>query len=140
MTNTEKEFYLDFDGNIGIPRCNPVEIIEQDKRTILKFSLGKIDMPRLSFLGTPEMTNNYAELVANDGTNIKLTCGEYEDATYNSGDPLPARFNITSVNVDGEELGWKYVDPWYPWVKYDLESVAYKLYSIYEEEHGRLSS
>ena len=139
MTSMEKEFYLDFDGTVGIPRCNPAEVIEKDGRTILKFSCGRINLPKLSFLGIPELDNDYAELLSNDGAVVRVTCGEFEQSNYNSGDPLPARFNVASVVVNGEDVTWKHIDPWYPWVKYDIESIAFKLYEIYQEEqHGGL--
>ena len=136
-TVANNEIFLDFDGNVGIPRCNPLEVVIENERTILSFSFGKINLPKLSsILEIPELDNNYAELVSNDGTNIKLTCGEFEAATYNSGDPLPGRFHVKEVTVNGKDKSSEYIDQWYPWVKYDIESIAYQLYYIYQEELG----
>lgn len=129
----EEEFYLDFNGTVGIPRCNPIETYDEGDRTILRFSIGDISVPKL-VLGRPPLTRNYAELVASDGTVIKISFGRFGDATYNWGDPLPARYYVDSVRVNGEDVYWKYIDSYYPWVKYDLESVVYKLYDIYKEE------
>lgn len=127
-----KEFYMDFNGTVGIPKCNPIETFDDGNRTVLRFSIGDISVPKLVHGRTP-LTHNYAELVAKEVGTIRISFGEFKNASYNWGDPLPARYYVDSVKVNGEDVTNKYVDSYYPWVKYDLESVVYKLYDIYQE-------
>lgn len=138
----EKEIYLDFNGVVGFPVVNPLEIIKMKKRTLLKFSFGMIDMPEWTPIQEiPEMENNYATLVSYDNTKvIELSCGQFEESSYNWGDPLPNRFHIKSLHINGKDLTWKYIDPWYPWVKYTWEEIAFALYDIYQKEAGRISA
>lgn len=134
-----KEFELDFDGNVGIPVINPIETINDGDRTILIFSIGSINIPKISFTGYSDLSNDYAELITKDGITVRIEFGLHKSATYNWGDPLPARFEVNRLEVNGTDKYYEYIDDFYPWVKYDTASVAYKLYDVYKSEMEKLA-
>ena len=71
--------------------------------------------------------------ISNDGIKVQIEVGGYRSASYNFGDPLPDRYYVESISINGEKAElYKYVDRYYPWVKRDMCAAIRLVKNVFE--------
>ena len=107
--------------DVAIFKCRPTKAYKT--KNAFTFVFGDEFTVKLPARNNSPVLSKWITAVSAD-IPIQIELGEFRSASYNFGDPLPSRYYINAIKINGENFElYEYVDGFYPWFKNDICSV-----------------